>query len=336
VILKTLKAALLAAAVLLPALTGWLARECRTPHPGPGTSAFFEVPRGRSVRAVLYGLRDRRLIRSSLALTLAYDLFYSRERLRAGEYEFTFPASGRDVLFKIFRGRIYLHPVTVPEGLTGDEIAGIAAAHAGVEPGPFRAAFRQTAQVSEWDPAAPDLEGYLFPDTYLLPRQVTAAGLVEAMVGGFRKAFDEARRKRAAEIGLSVREAVTLASLIEKETALDAERPLVSAVFHNRLRIGMKLDCDPTVIFALRREDKYSGRLLSRDLKFPSPYNTYLRSGLPPGPICNPGRASLEAALYPAPGDYLYFVAQGDGSHHFSRTFGEHQRAVERYHLKKN
>jgi len=333
---RTLKAALLAAVVLLPALTGWLVRECRAPHPGPGASAFFEVPRGRSVRAVLNALRDHGLVRSSLALTLAYDLFYSRERLRAGEYEFTFPAGGREVLFKIFRGRIYLHPVTVPEGLTGDEIAGIAAERAGVEPGPFRDAFRETGLVAEWDPKAPDLEGYLFPDTYLLPRKVTAAALVEAMVGGFRKAFGEAWRKRAAELGLSIRDAVTLASLIEKETGLDAERPLVSSVFHNRLRIGMKLDCDPTVIFALRREDKYSGRLLSRDLKFSSPFNTYLHAGLPPGPICNPGRASLEAALYPAPGDDLYFVAQGDGSHHFSRTFGEHQRAVERYHLKKN
>jgi peptidoglycan lytic transglycosylase G len=336
VVTRTLKAALLAAVVGLPALTGWLVRECRAPHPGPGTSAFFEVPRGRSVRAVLSALRDQNLVRSSAALTLAYDLFYSRERLRAGEYEFTFPASGREVLFKILRGRIYLHPVTVPEGLTGDEIAGIAAERAGVEAGPFREAFRETGLVAEWDAKAPDLEGYLFPDTYLLPRKVTAAALVEAMVGGFRKVFGEAWRKRAVELGLGVRGAVTLASLIEKETALDAERPLVSAVFHNRLRIGMKLDCDPTVIFALRREDKYSGRLLSRDLKFPSPYNTYLHSGLPPGPICNPGRASLEAALYPAQGDYLYFVAQGDGSHHFSRTFGEHQRAVERYHLKKN
>ena len=333
---RVIKAALIVAVGLLPALTGWLARECRTPHPGPGTNAFFEVPRGRSVRAVLNNLRDRDLVRSSLALTLAYDLFYSRERLRAGEYEFTFPASGRDVLFKIFRGRIYLYPVTIPEGLTGDEIAGIAAARAGVEPGPFRAAFQQTAVVSGWDPDAADLEGYLFPDTYLVPRKVTAAGLVEAMVDGFRKVFDEGWRKRAAELGLSVRDAVTLASLIEKETALDAERPLVSAVFHNRLRIGMKLDCDPTVIYGLKREDKYSGRLLSRDLKFPSPYNTYLRPGLPPGPICNPGRPSLEAALFPAPDKYLYFVAQGDGSHHFSRTFGEHQRAVERYHLKKN
>jgi len=333
---RTLRAALLTAAVFIPALAGWLARECRTPYTGPGTNAFFEVPRGRSVRAVLGALRDRGLVRSSLGLTLAYDLFWSRERLRAGEYEFTFPASGREVLFKIFRGRIYLRPVTVPEGLTGDEVAGIAADRAGVEPGPFRDAFHETKLVAEWDAKARDLEGYLFPDTYLLPRKVTAAALVEAMVGGFEKAFGEAWRKRAAETGMSVRDAVTLASLIEKETGLDAERPLVSAVFHNRLRLGMKLDCDPTVIFALRREDKYSGRLLSRDLKFPSPYNTYLHPGLPPGPICNPGRPSLEAALYPAAGDYLYFVAQGDGSHHFSRTFAEHQKAVARYHLKKN
>jgi UPF0755 protein len=135
---------------------------------------------------------------------------------------------------------------------------------------------------------------------------------------------------------MSVRDVVVLASLIEKETGLAAERPLVSAVFHNRLRLGMKLDCDPTVIYALRLEDKYSGRLLTRDLEFPSPYNTYLHAGLPPGPICSPGRSSLEAALFPADEPYLYFVAKGDGSHRFSRTFGEHQKAVQSYLLKKN
>ncbi|MGZ7064970.1 MAG: endolytic transglycosylase MltG, partial [Candidatus Aminicenantales bacterium] len=129
---------------------------------------------------------------------------------------------------------------------------------------------------------------------------------------------------------------VILASLIEKETGLPVERPLVSAVFHNRLRLGMKLDCDPTVIYGLKLEDKYSGRLLSRDLATPSPYNTYLHAGLPPGPICNPGRQALEAALFPAPESYLYFVAQGDGSHHFSRSFAEHRQAVQRYQLKKN
>jgi len=335
-LLRTVKALLLASLLVLPALTGWLVRECSTPHPGPGPNAFFEVPRGRSVRAVIGNLGARNVVRSPLALVIAHKLFYSRQLLKAGEYEFAFPASAKEVLFKIIHGKIYLHPVTVPEGLTGEEIGGVLAAQAGVEAGPFRAAFQQTASVAEWDPRAASLEGYLFPDTYLVPRKVTAGEFVDAMVGEFRKVFHEGWRKRAAELGLTVRDVVILASLIEKETGLPGERPLVSAVFHNRLRLGMKLDCDPTVIYGLKLEDKYSGRLLSRDLAYPSAYNTYMHAGLPPGPICNPGRQALEAALYPSPESYLYFVAQGDGSHYFSRSFAEHRQAVQRYQLKKN
>jgi UPF0755 protein len=333
---KAIQAVLLAAIGFLPALTGWLVEAETMPGPGPASSIFFEVPKGRSVRAVAADLGRRRVIRNPLALTLAAKLYYSRQRPKAGEYEFTLPASAKDVLFKMFRGRIYLRPLTIPEGLTADEVGELVGAQGGVDPAAFRAAFHRTALISEWDPAAPDLEGYLLPDTYLVPRKVQAVELAEAMVGEFRKAFAEGWRRRAVELGMSVRDVVILASLIEKETALASERPFVSAVFHNRLRAGMKLDCDPTVIYALRLEDKYSGRLLSRDLQYPSAYNTYLHAGLPPGPICSPSRASIEAALYPAAENYLYFVAQGDGSHRFSRTFAEHQKAVRRYLLKKN
>jgi UPF0755 protein len=333
--LRTVKAVLFASLLLLPAFTGWLVRELGAPNGGPGRSLFFDVHRGRGVRAVAGGLREAGIVRSGLALTLAYDLFYPRERLKAGEYEFTLPASGKEVLFKIFRGRIYLRPVTVPEGLTGQEIADILRTEAQVAPDSFLAAFHDPSPVADMDSRAKNLEGYLFPDTYFVPRKATAGEFVEVMVGEFRKVLDEAWRRRAAELGLSVRDVVTLASLIEKETARPEERPLVSAVFHNRLRIGMKLDCDPTVIYGLKLENKYSGRLLSRDLKSLSPYNTYAHAGLPPGPICNPGRPSLEAALYPAPENFLYFVARGDGSHRFSRTFSEHEEAVRRFQLKK-
>jgi UPF0755 protein len=334
--LRIAKAAVLAALVLLPALTGWIARECAAPAPGPGGSVFFEVQKGGSVRAVAASLGRQKIVGSALALMLYYNLYESRARLKAGEYEFVFPANAKAILAKIVRGRVYLRPVTIPEGLTGDEIAELLRARTAADAGAFRTAFRERARAAAWDDGAANLEGYLFPDTYLMPRKATAGDFVEAMTAQFRKVFGEAWRRRTADLGLSVREIVVLASLIEKETAVPEERPLVSAVFHNRLRIGMKLDCDPTVIYGLKLEDKYSGRLLSRDLKFASPYNTYIRAGLPPGPICNPGRASLEAALYPASNDYLYFVAQGDGSHRFSRTLGEHLRAVERYHLKKN
>jgi len=151
------------------------------------------------------------------------------------------------------------------------------------------------------------------------------------MVDQFRKVFGEAGLKRAAGLRMSVRQVVTLASLIEKETSVPEERPLVSAVFHNRLRMGMKLDCDPTVIYALKLDNLYRGRLLAKDLKFASPYNTYVSPGLPPGPICNPGRAALEAAVAPAATEHLYFVSRNDGTHVFSASLEEHNRAVARF-----
>jgi len=235
------------------------------------------------------------------------------------------------VLIQIFGGRIHLVPVTVPEGLTGDEMAGLLRPGDAAGADAFRRAFLDVSLIADLDPRARDLEGYLFPNTYSLPRTAPEADLVAAMVAEFRQVFGESLRRRAAGLGMSVRDVVTLASLIEEETALPDERPLVSAVFHNLLRIGMKLDCDPTIAYALKREGRYTGRLLTRDLKLPSSYNTYLHAGLPPGPISNPGRTSLEAALHPSPDSYLYFVARGDGGHRFSRTLGEHLDAVKKY-----
>ena len=159
--------------------------------------------------------------------------------------------------------------------------------------------------------------------------------MVDAMVDQFISVFDLEWRQRAKNLGFSIREIVILASLIEEETSHPEERTLVSATFHNRLRIGMKLDCDPTIIYALKQDNAYTGRLRYRDLKLDSPYNTYIYPGLPPGPICNPGRESLKAALYPADEDYLYFVSKNDGSHQFSRTFREHQNAVNIYQKRK-
>jgi UPF0755 protein len=157
---------------------------------------------------------------------------------------------------------------------------------------------------------------------------------VRSMVGQFNHVFGASWRERARSLGLSVREAVTLASLVEKETSIPAERPLVSAVFHNRLRLGMKLDCDPTIIYALKQKGLFNGNLSKKDMALDSPYNTYRYAGLPPGPICNPGNGSLEAALFPSGEGYLYFVSRNDGSHHFSRSFTEHQAAVRRFQKK--
>jgi len=329
--LKTIKALLLVAVLIVPAFTGWLVRELVTPVGVGSSPVLLEIEKGRSARGVVDALRRGGLIRGTLPLKLACRLFYSEEQFKAGEYQFSPPLKPKDILFQVFKGRIHLQPVAVPEGLTGRDIGELL--RPGDEEGKaaFRRALLDVGLIADWDSRAKDLEGYLFPDTYLLPRKATEAELVAAMVAEFREVFDEGRRLRAAELGMSIRDVVTLASLIEEETALPEERPLVSAVFHNRLRIGMKLDCDPTVIYALKLENKYAGRLLLRDLKFPSPYNTYMHPGLPPGPISNPGKPAIDAALNPAAEKYLYFVLQGDGSHRFTRTLGEHLDAVRNY-----
>jgi UPF0755 protein len=336
--LKPVRSVLLAAVFVLPALSGWLVRELEAPAApaAPPGGAFFQVEKGWSTRSVVSHLKSGGIVRSAVALQLACRIYFPGERFKAGEYRFTPPLGTKDALFRMFGGRIYLEPVTVPEGLTGQEIAEL------LRPGDpdgaaaFRRAFLDSTVIADLDPQAKDLEGYLFPNTYNLPRKAPDADLVGAMAAEFHRVFDEARRRRAAELGMSIRDVVTLASLIEKETALPDERPIVSAVFHNRLKIGMKLDCDPTIVYALKREGRYSGRLLLRDLKFPSPYNTYLHAGLPPGPISNPGLSSLDAALAPAAESYLYFVARGDGSHRFSRTLGEHLDAVRKFRELKN
>jgi UPF0755 protein len=332
-LLKPIKAILITAVFLVAAVTGWIVRALSAPagRTAGGESAVFEVGKGWSARAVLDRLGRDGLVRDPVPLRLACRIFYPEERFKAGEYLFSPPLPAKAALFRIFGAHVHLEPLTVPEGLTGDEIAALLRPGDAEKAAAFRRAMLDPGPIADLDPRARDLEGYLFPETYNLPRQAPDVDIVAAMVSRFREVFDEPRRRRAAEIGLSVRDVVTLASLIEKETAIPAERPLVSAVFHNRLRIGMKLDCDPTVVYALKREGLYKGRLLLKDLKFPSPYNTYLHAGLPPGPIANPGLASLDAALTPSSDAYLYFVARGDGSHRFSRTLGEHLEAVKRF-----
>jgi UPF0755 protein len=336
--LKSIKAVLATVVLLLPAFTGWLVRELAAPAAAsPGSAGvFFEVEKGWSSRSVIGNLEDRGIVRRALPLRLACRVFYPDERFKAGEYLFVPPLRTKEALFRIFAGRIHLEPVTIPEGLTGQEIAGLLRPGDPEGAAAFLLAFLDAGLIADLDPRAKDLEGYLYPNTYSLPRKAPQADLVAAMVAEFHEVFNQDHRRRAAELGMSVREAVILASLIEEETALLDERPLVSAVFHNRLKIGMKLDCDPTIVYALKHEGRYTGQLLLRDLKFASPYNTYLHAGLPPGPITNPGKSSLDAALHPASEPYLYFVARGDGSHRFSRTLGEHLDAVKKFRALKN
>jgi UPF0755 protein len=327
-----IKAALLAAQGLLLSGWFWLYLESRPARLAEASGpTVFEIDRGKSVRAIASDLRSRGLLRKKTPFILLYSLFYAPQRLKAGEYELPAAASPEEIMETFIHGKILLHPLTLAGGLTGEEAADVVAA-AGFGTGDeFRAAFAATGTIALLDPQAADLEGYLFPETYRFPKGTSSEEVVEKMVDEFKSVFGPTWRRRAAELGMTVREAVTLASLIEKETARPEEKPLVSAVFHNRLRAGMKLDCDPTIIYSLKKRRPFEGRLRTKDLRLDSPYNTYLHAGLPPGPICNPGRASLEAALYPAAAEVFYFVSRNDGTHVFSRTLGEHSRAVLKY-----
>ncbi len=317
------------AAILLGA--AWFATEYHRARPGLAPGVYFEVEKGQGVATIARNLARSRLIRSPLAFRLGYRLHYSGQSLKAGEYAFPDPVTMKDIFEAMTKGKVYLQPVTVPEGLTGEETADELVRARLCTREDFLAAFADRSLIGDWDSEAPNAEGYLFPETYHFARRTPAREIVARMIAQFRSVFSDAWRLRAQELGLTIRQVATLASLIEKETSRPEEKKLVAAVFHNRLRLRMKLDCDPTIIYALKLEGKYEGRLLSRDLKLASPYNTYLHPGLPPGPIANPGRDSIEAALYPADDDFLYFVARGDGSHRFSRTFKEHQRAVIEY-----
>jgi UPF0755 protein len=255
-------------------------------------------------------------------------------RLQAGEYRFDRPLSVAEVVDKLARGDVQLWPVTFPEGLTIGAMSEVFE-RTGLGPAAsFVEAAGRADLVRDLDPDATDLEGYLFPDTYAVPRGTPAVRLVEIMVARFREAFGPPLQAEAAGEGLTARQVVTLASLVEKETARAEERPLVAAVYRNRLRRHMLLQCDPTLIYALERTGRYDGNLRREDKAFDSPYNTYRYPGLPPGPIAAPGRASLEAAVRPADVGYLYFVSRNDGSHVFSSTLQEHNANVRRFQIR--
>ncbi len=294
---------------------------------------FVEIPSGAGSRAIGEQLVAAGVVRDDLTFRVALFLTGEARALKAGEYRFSEPLSAVAVVHRLARGDVYTRALTFREGLTAAEMArhyeerGFGTAER------FLTAARNTALIEDLDPDARDLEGYLFPNTYPLSRTATADDLVRRMVALFRNAMDEELRSEAARQGFSVREVVALASLIEKETGLEEERPLVAAVYRNRLRIGMGMQADPTVIYALMLAGRWDGNITRADLQFDSPYNTYRYRGLPPGPIANPGLASLRSALAPADVDYLYFVSRNDGSHVFSRTLAEHNRAVREWQI---
>jgi UPF0755 protein len=298
-----------------------------------GTERFVEIAPGTGSRAIGKALVDAGVVRDEWTFRLAVSLTGTQRELKAGEYRFTTPASAKDVARKLARGEVFLRPITFPEGLSLKEMASIYQSRGLGTSAAFLAAARNTSAVKALDPAARDLEGYLFPDTYNVPRKMSADALVHKMVQAFLRVYAETVQKEVEARGGNLREIVTLASIVEKEAAQRDERPIIAAVYQNRLRIGMGLQCDPTVIYALEKAGRYTGNLTKADLKLDSPYNTYKYAGLPPGPIASPGRASLEAAARPAAVDYLYFVSRNDGSHVFATTLAEHNKNVKQWQV---
>ncbi len=305
-----------------------LKRYSRTPAGEETSERSFAVEPGEALVSIARRLEAQGLIRSALGFRWLARLEEAERRIQAGEYALSPSLSPREILSRFLHGRVRLYRLTIPEGWTIPQIAAVVE-KTGLAPAEeFVALARDPALAKKLGIPADSLEGYLFPETYFFPRGAGVRRILQTMVERFHAAYPPEWDEQASRLGLSRHEAVTLASIIEKETGDPAERPLIAAVFHNRLKRGMRLETDPTVIYGL---GDFDGNLTRRHLETPTPYNTYLIRGLPPGPIANPGKASLHAALFPAPTPFLYFVSRNDGTHHFSTTYEEHQRAVRFY-----
>jgi UPF0755 protein len=309
--------------LLILVAAGWLAYGLLLPT-NPGGERFIMLRPGSSSRHIAAELKKAGLIRSYYAF-LALHAAKMRS-LKAGEYRFEHPASAVEVYRRLARGDIYFHTVVIPEGYNIYDIAqAMEAAGLGKKESFLEAERADRSLVADIDPDAPSLEGYLFPDTYEFTRTQSNSDMLAAMVRRFRQ------ETHALGLTSDYHRIVTMASIVEKETAVPDERSLVASVFYNRLDQNIVLATDPAVIYAALLAGRYNGVIHQSDLQFDSPYNTYRRAGLPPGPICNPGAQSLAAAMHPAKTDYLYFVSDNNGHHRFSRTMEEHQRNVAAY-----
>jgi len=311
--------------VAVLATAAWLADGLLRPVGPQAQEQFVLLRPGSSARHVARDLKSAGIIRSAPAF-LAWHYWRGRPTLKAGEYKFDHPAGAREVYDRIVAGDIYVHAVVIPEGFNIFDIANaIQAAGLGSRDDFLAVARSDVSLIADLDPQAPSLEGYLFPDTYEFTRTQSLHDIAAAMVKRFRQ---ESR-----QLGLTAdfHRVVTMASIVEKETAVPRERPLVASVFNNRLRRNIVLATDPSVIYAALLAGRYNGVIHQSDLQFDSAYNTYRHTGLPPGPICNPGRDSLQAAMQPANSGLLYFVSDNNGHHRFARTMEEHSRNVAAY-----
>ena len=297
--------------------------------PSVPRDTVVDIPKGSGLSAISKNLLDSGVIVNDKIFILYVMKEGWQDELKAGEYKFENGSTMADVVNKIVKGDVVLYRITIPEGLSVKEVARLLDEKGVTSESEFLKAAQNKSLMHELlGPDVNSFEGYLFPDTYSYTKSPTAEELIVLMVERFKAVYKPLSELRE-RVKLSDNEILTLASIIEKETGAAFERPLISAVFQNRLKMGMKLDSDPTVIYGMG--ENYSGNLRRSDLTQFTQYNTYVIRGLPPGPIANPGRDSILAVLKPAEVDYLYFVSKGDGTHHFSKSFREHQNAVNKY-----
>jgi UPF0755 protein len=326
----TLAGSFLMTGVILSLFIFQMRQFITTPCSTQERSVTFTISPGQNLPQVAANLEDQGLITSQALFKLYVRYKRSATRLKAGEYELSAHTPPAGILTQLIEGRVRLYRLTIPEGLNMDEIALLVQAANICDVAAFLALCQDTGFIKTLKVDSHSLEGYLYPDTYFFPKHTTCRQVIQKMVGTFHKIYTEEWNQRTRELGFSVHEIVTLASIIEKETGDASERPLIASVFHNRLKRNMRLESDPTVIYG---DKTFDGRIRTRHLQRKTPYNTYQLRGLPLGPIANPGALALEAALYPDASPYLFFVSKNDTTHYFSKTLSEHNRAVRKYQL---
>jgi len=291
---------------------------------GNDSGKIIKIKKGFNAHRTASLLKEKGIIRSTREFIITSYVFDFNRKIKAGKFKIGSRLSNYSILSELSSGKTVEDKITIPEGLTFDRVYTFFKDSLEADSLQFKNLVNDTAFIKSLGIDAANLEGYLFPETYYFPWGISEEEIIKNMVGEFNKVFNDSLRMKAQEMGFSIHEAVTLASIIEGEAQLDSERDKISAVFHNRLKKRMRLQADPTVQYIIQDGPRH---LLLEDLKIESPYNTYLHRGLPPGPICNPGKKSIIAALYPSDENYLYFVARGDGSHIFSNTQTEHLKA---------
>ena len=320
---------LIVTAILLPIFTHYYIA-LFTPPGTDTTPVMVEFPQGVSFYQIAKSLEEKGIVRNFEDITLLARLRGTTKKIKAGEYEFNLAMRPFDVLAKLEKGLVVKHPVTIPEGYNIRDVADLLDKKGLSKREQFIARASDKGFLLSVGIEAATAEGFLFPDTYQFFKGMTEETMIAAMVSRFRELFPTELEKEARGDGLSIIEVVTLASIVEKETGVAKERPRIAAVLINRLKKSIPLQSDPTVIYGIK---EFSGNLTKKDLLTDTPYNTYRRKGLPVGPISNPGIDSIRAVLYPENVDYIYFVSKNDGTHHFSKTLSEHNKAVYHYQI---